>query len=865
MLRLHSLPTETSSLSSYPSHHQKSKKMNPEITKLIEQYLNGELSESDKVAFEKKMNENEALRKEVDFQRQIHEAAKRLALKSNISSTAKNFHLLRKLVIAGVVTLTLAIATGIYYVVKNNTKQTEISLDEQKELEKILNAQAPIALLPTHYFQWKGNDTVFVSPKGVLISVPKDAFLENGLAYKKPILIQYQEAVDVQEIVKSGLSTMSGDQLLETQGMFGLKAFTAEQKRLDVNPKVGVYMQVPVDELKTGMMLFEGKETKDGTIDWQNPKKLQKLPTLAKMEDLNFYPAHYEDTLNKMKQRTDKKYRDSLYLSMEEFLEDETNGVDVIMESDTLLAANLITKNKYKTSWTTIKSFNGNKMLFKFNLTNVSENKFTLYGEIYVPTLKQVELSDSLGKIKENDFQVFIENYNMVSSKLIYKKTSRVTEGMQSLTFKFNFEKGRTKQGVHLHYKFEYFPKNTLKKEYCGYLENVLPVLNDEKLKEDNVSQIAIPPSKVLAFWKPKFDNTNLATRDFEKRMQAIHKTCDPKVLALYTKNLNLSLAEIDAKVVKMGYKEFQRFANENIGRIEPKNEHLENLQRFYEKEISDLRQEAKDLVSMRLKKEQNWDTETQIKRTEESKRTVDRQTKNFNEELEHNTESVYRQLGKKRPELINSVGFTITSNVAVYNIDKFVMDRTVSRTSGAFFDKETKKTAKLVYEPMKLKVANSEKYARLFVYLFPSKLSSYQRLDGKNGFFEYNLNQEFTYDLCIVAYKEDGYYFYSQKFIKAIDLGSINLQWISETKLNASLEQMNRGRLHKVDDMSDEIKWILREKQDYVVQKKRLDQQKFRIKIAKVVFPCMDLGQEYIPNSEIGTGQRQVNQDIEL
>ncbi len=68
----------------------------------------------------------------------------------------------------------------------------------------------------------------------------------------------------------------------------------------------------------------------------------------------------------------------------------------------------------------------------------------------------------------------------------------------------------------------------------------------------------------------------------------------------------------------------------------------------------------------------------------------------------------------------------------------------------------------------------------------------------------------------------------------------------------------MNNERLHKVDDMSDEIKWILREKENYVVQKKRLDQQKFRRKIAKIVFPCLNLSDEIEMEGE-GT------EDIEL
>jgi hypothetical protein len=798
--------------------HSKRKAMNPEITKIIEQYLNGELSENDKLAFEKKMSENELLRKEVDFHKQIHEAAKRLSIKQEISSTAKNFHLLRRLIIAGVVTLTLAFATGIYYVVKNNSKQTEISLDEQKELERILNAQAPIDLLPSQYFQWKGKDTVFVSPKGVLISVPKDAFLQNGKVYNDPIIIQYQEAVDVQEIVKSGLSTMSGDQLLETQGMFGLKAFAADKKRLDVNPKVGVYMQVPVDELKAGMMLFEGKEAKNGTIDWQNPKKLQKLPTLAKMKDLNFYPPNYEDSLNKMKQRKDKQYRDSLYLSMEEFLGE--NNLDVIMGNDTIFSRTtneiVLEKNYDET--------NTGKHLFDSKCATCH----MLHKNSTGPKLFNVRKRWSDGGAKEGSIYLWVKNWQAAANSDKYaQKVSYITPSAHMDNPKLsNIEIGQI---------FDFIDETIF-----------------EDIEIDSITyastQQAIPPSKVLAFWNAKFENTNLSTRDFEKRMQAIHKTCDPKVLAIYTKNLNLSLAEIDAMVVKMGYKDFQKFADENVGKVKVSNKHLENISSFYEKTISDFRIEAKSIEKLRLQKEQNWDAETQKQRSDETKRSNERNSKNFKQELEHNTESVYKQLGKKRPEYKNSVGFTITSNVAVYNIDKFVFEQTTSRTSGKFFDRETGKTAKLDYNKMKLKVENRIRYQRVFVYLFPSKLNSFHRLKAENGMFEYALNAEFQYDLAIVAYKDDGYYFYSKKFVTGADLGTLSLKKVSEEKLNNSLESMNNSRYLKADDISDELKWILREKQDYVVQKKRVNQQQFRLRIKNIVFPCMGMAEIFYP-----------------
>lgn len=71
--------------------------MNPEITKEIEQYIAGELSQEQKILFEQKMASNEELLNEVNLQKTIHEAAQRSFLRNEVASTAKNFHFYQRM------------------------------------------------------------------------------------------------------------------------------------------------------------------------------------------------------------------------------------------------------------------------------------------------------------------------------------------------------------------------------------------------------------------------------------------------------------------------------------------------------------------------------------------------------------------------------------------------------------------------------------------------------------------------------------------------------------------------------------------------------------------------------------------------
>src|SRR5690606_15454452 len=105
--------------------------------------------------------------------------------------------------------------------------------------------------------------------------------------------------------------------LLETQGMFSFRAHTPEGELLDINPKTGVYVQIPVEEHKAGMQLYDGVKNEEGIVNWVNPEPLMKIPVPVDMAELDFYPVGYEDSLNAMKLRKDKKFRDSLYLAME--------------------------------------------------------------------------------------------------------------------------------------------------------------------------------------------------------------------------------------------------------------------------------------------------------------------------------------------------------------------------------------------------------------------------------------------------------------------------------------------------------------------------------------------------------------------
>ena len=806
--------------------------MNPNITKIIDQYLSGDLSSEDAKAFEQKMQSNADLRKEVELQQSIQEAAKRASLRTKVQKTGKNYHFTKTLkwCIAAITVATLAIA-GYYYVSRGSLSSEIESIS--LELLKELDANAPIDELESQYFSIAENGEIVFTRNGVLVSVPKNAFLLNGKPFAGNVIVQVQEAMSGNEIVKAGLSTMSGDRLLETQGMFGVQGFTPEGKKLELNPKVGVYMQVPVDENKPGMQLFEGVKSADGTIDWQNPKPLAKLPILADMSNLDFYPKGYEAELDAQKWKKGKKERDSLYLSFEDWNMSEYDGC------------------------------------FRYSVGIVPARKMTVEESVYIyndrrPIDKSMTEEEAIVLSKWEDcpadLKGFRRNEFVRSGEELYKRCAtchykgKDGTGPKLIGVRQKWEEGGAKTGSIYQWvrNWEIAVKND---SYARNVSAIKPTAMDKfpELSDEDIDAIFnyvdnnsfdsdldskadygyVFPSHVLAFWKPKFNKTNLATRDFEKRMQAIHQTCSNDVLALYLKQLSKGLSEIDAEVVKMGYPEFKQFADENIGKIDVDNAHLKLLQEFYSNGIAKLKESSKSDREKERKRQEKWDKEMDASRTKEASRAEERANISLMEEYNFNMENVKKQIGP-------SVGFTLThGGGTIVNIDKYVMDATIARASTTITDPFTRKTAEIVYNDFKFSVAESEKYIKLFAYVFPHQLNSFQRIDGKDGNFEYPLNNDILYDIAVVGLTESGYEFYQKQSFKSGDLGILKLSKITESKLDESIEQLNNTRISKPMSIKEELHWLKKEQVDYVEQKQRMKMTEFREGIARVIFPC--------------------------
>lgn len=836
---------------------------------LIERYLNNELSAEGKTAFETELERNTELQKEVELHRLTHELIQRSSLRRLVQQSGKWFHL-KKLLVKGTVVLALAaaLAATAYILVTRNagSKNEQSEHLEQSTIQK-LDQYLAFDRIEPQYFRFTGKADVFLSESGVLLSLTEQSFLLNGKPYDGEALVQWQEVQTPAEIVKAGLSTRSGDRLLETQGMFSLNAFTPDGKKLELSDD-GVYVQVPVDEVKNGMKLFRGIPQKDGQVDWQNPVELERIPKQKPMSEMDLYPPKYEPKLNELKWFPDKKKRDSLYLSFDENTE---SGNDAPKPVPNRFSEPVKEVNRpVLTKTTTINPvFNsaGNVVIDYPKYTFINHPSVTRQhrGTVGLSCSGQYNLNLIWSMLDDDHARLLVYGEINSNQKLAshpagdllgltgdypeltfteLKSEQHIVNGRIELAAVYDIalrKKGNLSQSATLTIKTSSrtIMSQNLKMEFQ---KMELPKSTPEIPPANTTDDQHIPPSKVLAVWNPKFDHTILATQEFEDRMKAIHETCNEKVFNLYVKNLNEPLWKLDERAMKMGYANFKTFADQRVGRVRVDDAHQKNLDIFYKEALKTIRERGKKELEAALKKERDWDRDLQDERQKEVVRKGVRESINLNEEYAFNLAHVGKQLGK-------TLGFQMHGGGTIVNIDRYVWDATIARESTLITDPETGKTAKITYEPLTLEVATPGRYDKLFLYLFSKEINSYQRLDFKEGKLNYNLNGDMNYSAAIVGINENGYFYHPIHQLEAKDWGMVTLEEVSEKEFEKRITLLNNYRTENAMSLKNELAWIFKEKANYTVQKKRRENQQFRKTIRPTIYSCIQTETAIIPD----------------
>lgn len=362
-----------------------------------------------------------------------------------------------------------------------------------------------------------------------------------------------------------------------------------------------------------------------------------------------------------------------------------------------------------------------------------------------------------------------------------------------------------------------------------------------------------IDPAKIKAIWDKQFNNTIIATKEFEERLRCMHGLCRSGYLEAYLQNLGKPLYKTDellaAKSEGTIRQQFLEFAKRKDGTVMIAAGLQQKLSNYFYKR-SKAYSEAVAKTWARYQ-----DSLDRLNRIADEKQRAaaisdfKRENSNFKQELCANLTDAYRQIGINRncdEKIVTAAAakyYNVTISTAGWkNLDVYVTDATINRQRMAYTDPNTGKTATLTYKEVNISIENREQYDKVFVYLLPDGLSSFQRVKEQQGNFKENLNALFKYDAVVLAYKGDQAYFFRQQLLQP-NTYVFRLTAYSKEALQAALKSYSTIKATELNNDVEYQLFSLKEIERQVQLRKEIA---FREQIASSIFTCGEGGFVY-------------------
>jgi hypothetical protein len=109
-------------------------------------------------------------------------------------------------------------------------------------------------------------DTVIRTANGAALDIPKGSITSD----EPDVMLEIKEAYSISDIVKAGLITNSNGQLLSSGGMIYINAVGGNNTKI-VKP---IRISIPTKHADRNMQLYKGDTSKDGKINWVDPKPI---------------------------------------------------------------------------------------------------------------------------------------------------------------------------------------------------------------------------------------------------------------------------------------------------------------------------------------------------------------------------------------------------------------------------------------------------------------------------------------------------------------------------------------------------------------------------------------------------------------
>ncbi|AXG72021.1 hypothetical protein KORDIASMS9_04283 [Kordia sp. SMS9] len=368
---------------------------------------------------------------------------------------------------------------------------------------------------------------------------------------------------------------------------------------------------------------------------------------------------------------------------------------------------------------------------------------------------------------------------------------------------------------------------------------------------------LGLNPLKVNAIWDERYQQTFIATKAFEARLQVIHENCREAnyMLDVYLQNLDKDLYVSDSIIAyttagEAIHTKFWEFSKQRLTNVATISKEVSKLNDFYVSQ--------QKVYRLALAKTQQK-IDSMLSAEEKYQAFSKQQVQNlYLNELALTTQKVAKELNVKLPRVLNRQNSLQQSDTISFaniiqkekrkrryrasiqttgwkNIDRIINEEVVAslqNRENTTIQNDTKTTA-ITYSDYELTIKNTEDFDQLFVYLVPKEFNSFIRLKSENGRFTYRLNDLLKYQLYCIGYVNKTP-FYFEKPIRNV-ANKVQLRQISTKKLREKLAKLNT----KNSMLETEISYHFLNQKNAKTVKKHFKIVRLKKELQPVVFPC--------------------------
>jgi len=208
-------------------------------------------------------------------------------------------------------------------------------------------------------------------------------------------------------------------------------------------------------------------------------------------------------------------------------------------------------------------------------------------------------------------------------------------------------------------------------------------------------SNWGIDPAIIKVIKSEKYQNTLIATKEFEARLKVIFNTCNNAVLEIYIKNLNKNLYELDSMAaVTVGeseirnYQDFLNFSNQRLTKVKQADKYAVLLKDYYGKQLFKVKSEL-----------------------EKQQATVLKELNKKNEQAQKVAADYEKLLLKREKYSMETYGFNWTETGWI-NVDNGTLPKDWGK------------------EPLEITIDNGKQFDRVYTYVIYTSIKSLCRLN---------------------------------------------------------------------------------------------------------------------------------------